>query len=41
MPYIDAKITGAVTPAQREVIKTELGQAIALLDKPESFLMIR
>ncbi len=40
MPYIDAKITGTVTPEQRERIKTELGQAISLLKKPESFLMI-
>lgn len=40
MPYIDAKITGTVTPAQRETLKTELGQAIALMNKPESFLMI-
>ena len=37
MPYIDAKLTGTVTPAQREVLKNELGQAIALMDKPESF----
>lgn len=40
MPYIDAKITGTVTPAQREILKTELGQAVTLLHKPESFLMI-
>ena len=40
MPYIDAKLTGTVPPAQREVLKNELGQAIALMDKPESFLMI-
>ena len=40
MPYIDAKLTGAVTPAQREVLKNELGRAIALMNKPESFLMI-
>ena len=40
MPYIDAKLTGTVTPAQREVLKNELGRAIALMNKPESFLMI-
>ena len=40
MPYIDAKLTGTVTPAQREVLKTELGKAIGLMHKPESFLMI-
>ena len=37
MPYIDAKLTGTVTPAQREVLKNELGQAIALMDKPECY----
>ena len=40
MPYIDAKITGTVTQTQRETLKNQLGQAIALLKKPESFLMI-
>ena len=40
MPYIDAKLTGTGTPAQREVLKNELGRAIALMNKPESFLMI-
>ncbi len=40
MPYIDAKLTGTVTLAQREVLKNELGRAIALMNKPESFLMI-
>ena len=40
MPYIDAKITGSVTPEKRELLKTELGKAISLLDKPEAFLMI-
>ena len=40
MPYIDAKLTGTVTPAQRETLKNELGRAIALMNKPESFLMI-
>ena len=33
MPYIDAKITGSVTPEKRELLKTELGKAISLLDK--------
>lgn len=40
MPYIDAKLTVPVTDTQREVLKTQFGQAISLLDKPESFLMI-
>ena len=40
MPFIDAKLTGTVSNDQREVLKAELGKAIALMDKPESFLMI-
>ncbi len=40
MPYIDAKISCSVTPDQKDALKTELGKAISLLDKPESFLMI-
>lgn len=40
MPYIDAKLTGSVSPARREELKAALGQAITLLNKPESFLMI-
>ena len=40
MPYIDAKLTVPVSDTQRQILKTELGRAIALMDKPESFLMI-
>ena len=40
MPYIDVKITGPVTNEKREILKSELGKAISLMDKPESFLMI-
>ena len=40
MPYIDVKITGSVTAEKRDILKTELGKAISLLDEPESFLMI-
>ena len=40
MPYIDMKLTLPLTPAQKETLETELGQAISLLNKPESFLMI-
>lgn len=40
MPFIDSKITVAVTPEKKEVIKAELGQAISLLHKSENYLMV-
>lgn len=40
MPFIDSKITVPVSLEKRTVIKSELGKAISLLNKPESFLMI-
>ena len=40
MPFIDSKITVKVSDEKKEAIKTELGKAIAILNKPESFLMV-
>lgn len=40
MPFIDSKITIPVSGAQRENLKTELGKAVSILHKPESFLMV-
>lgn len=40
MPFIDSKITTTVTPDKREKIKSELGKAIPLLNKTESYLMV-
>lgn len=40
MPFIDSKITLPVSQEKRETIKSELGKAISILNKPESFLMI-
>ena len=40
MPFIDSKITVPVSPEKKEVLKTELGQALSLLHKPESYLMV-
>lgn len=40
MPFIDSKITLSVPQEKRDVLKLELGKAVALLSKPESFLMI-
>ncbi len=40
MPFIDSKITLPLTEEKKEVIKGELGAAISILGKPESFLMV-
>ena len=40
MPFIDSKITVPVAPEKKESIKTKLGQAISLLGKTETYLMV-
>lgn len=40
MPFIDSKITLPVSQEKRETLKAELGKAVTLLNKPESFLMV-
>ena len=40
MPFIDSKITVAVSEEKKETIKSRLGQAISIVNKPESFLMV-
>ncbi len=40
MPFIDSKITMSVSKEKRDVIKAELGKAVSILGKPESFLMV-
>lgn len=40
MPFIDSKIAGKVTDEQKETIKSRLGKAVSILNKPESFLMV-
>lgn len=40
MPFIDSKITGAVSQEKRDVIKSELGKTMAIFGKSESFLMV-
>lgn len=40
MPFIDSKITLPVSQEKRDAIKSELGTAISIVGKPESFLMI-
>ena len=40
MPFIDSKITVAVPQEKRDAIKSELGRAISVLHKTESYLMV-
>lgn len=40
MPFIDCKITKKMTEEQKDLLKSELGKSIALLHKPESYLMV-
>ena len=40
MPFIDSKITVKVSEEKKERIKAELGKAVSILSKPESFLMV-
>lgn len=40
MPFIDAKVTTSLTPEKEEAIKAKLGQAITLLNKTETYLMV-
>ncbi len=40
MPFIDSKITGAVSQEKKSIIKSELGKTMAMIGKPENFLMI-
>ena len=40
MPMIQSKIAGSVPQEKREALKAELGKAISILGKPESYLML-
>lgn len=40
MPFIDSKISVKVSEEQKERLKEEFGKAIAIIHKPESFLML-
>lgn len=40
MPFIDSKITVAVPQEKRDAIKSELGRAVSVLHKTESYLMV-
>ncbi len=40
MPFIDSKITVKLTDDKKESIKARLGQAVSLLHKSETYLMV-
>lgn len=40
MPFIDCRTTERLTGAQMDAVKAKLGRAIAVLHKPESYLMV-
>ena len=40
MPFIDCKISQKLDERQKEKLKSELGGAVTLINKPESYLMV-
>lgn len=40
MPMINSKITVNVPQEKRDVLKSEIGKAISVMGKPESYLML-
>ena len=40
MPFIDSKLTVTLTEEKKESIKRRLGQAVSLLHKGETYLMV-
>ena len=40
MPFIDCKISQKLTDRQKQTLKTELGKAVSIIHKPESYLMV-
>lgn len=40
MPFIDSKISMKLTEDKKENIKEQLGKAVSIINKPESFLMV-
>lgn len=40
MPFIDCKITQKLTEDKKEILKNKFGANIAVLHKPESYLMV-
>lgn len=40
MPFIDSKVTVSLPEKKKEAIKTRLGDAISVLNKSETYLMV-
>lgn len=40
MPFIDSKISVAVAPEKKEIIKAEFGRLMSVLGKSETYLMV-
>lgn len=40
MPFIDCKITQKLTEEKKEALKAELGKAVPVIGKTESYLMV-
>ena len=40
MPFINSKVTVPLSEEKKDVLKAELGKAISILGKPESYLML-
>ncbi|MDE5943040.1 MAG: hypothetical protein K2H30_02390 [Clostridia bacterium] len=40
MPFIDCKLTQKLSDGQKDKLKSELGKAVAILHKTESYLMV-
>ena len=40
MPFIDSKVTVSLPEEKKEAIKTRLGEAISVLNKSETYLMV-
>ena len=40
MPFIDVKLSKKISEGEKEQLKSDLGKAVTLLHKPESYLMV-
>ena len=40
MPFINSKVTVKMSDEKKDAIKAKLGQAAAIIGKPESYLMV-
>ena len=40
MPMINSKVTVSLPQEKRDILKAEIGKAVAILGKPETYLMV-